>query len=123
MQVHLPDEEVETAPAAATDPVEPEPAPDVPQASKFDARASGGGTPTSDDSEGEDPVYTIRGREVIDLREAERREAEERVSVDLTDGGPDRPSETYYQRHSAHLPHLSDQEFERPSPAKGHAKK
>jgi hypothetical protein len=124
MQVHLPADETETVAEEAAEPVAATP-PGIPQTSKFDARASGGASaPTTDTEDADEAVYSVRGREVVDLREETRREAEAQLTVDLTEDVVEaHRSETYYQRHSANLPHLTDQDFDRPAPAKGHAKK
>jgi len=100
------------------DPAPPAPHPErsvappaAPRASKFEARGSGGGavedakeTTQPVDTSGE-PRYSARGREIVDLREEARRAAEE--AVDLTDASEeDERRTTYYERHSANLPHL-----------------
>ena len=101
------------------DPAPPAPHPErsvapkaAPRSNKFDARGSGSNAaatpPEPIDTSGE-PVYSVRGREIIDLREEARKAAEEAATVDLTDRpAEDERATTYYQRHSANLPQLGE---------------
>lgn len=87
--------------------------PAAPRANKFEARGSGGGS-VEDANETTQPLdtsgaprYSVRGREIVDLREEARKAAEKAADVDLTDDSEDdERRETYYKRHSANLPYL-----------------
>ena len=81
------------------DPAPPAPHPErsvapkaAPRSNKFDARGSGSSAPPAPsepiDTSGE-PVYSVRGREIVDLREEARKAAEEAAVVDLTDRAAD----------------------------------
>ena len=51
------------------------------------------------------PRYSVRGREIVDLREEARKAAEK--AADLIDASEeDERRLTYYERHSANLPYL-----------------
>ena len=115
---------VPTPPVKPT-PRRPEPAPPVPhpersvapkaapRANKFDERGSGSSAapkrpePAEPADTAAEPVYSVRGRGIIDLRDEARKAAEKAVVVDLTDSADDDERRTtYYQRHSAKLPYL-----------------
>lgn len=85
----------------------------APRSNKFDERGSGSSAPPAPsepiDTSG-DPVYSVRGREIVDLREEALKAAEKSTNVDLTDSaGDDNQTATIYQRRSAHLPHLGEE--------------
>jgi hypothetical protein len=83
----------------------------APRANKFDARGSGSNAapkPVEPIDTSAEPVYSVRGRKIIDLREEARKAAEE--AVDLTDRAEsDEAATTLYQRRSAKLPHLGQE--------------
>ena len=55
-------------------------------------------------------MYSVRGREIVDLREEALKAAEKAADIDLTDrAGDDDQATTVYQRRSAHLPHLGEE--------------